>query len=82
MGGNDIIYFNIEIFNTWPQDFESPRNLDLLKWFILGQIWHTRCHRKDIPEKTPKDYFAKIVYSPSIIVFFLQDSKLGISPLS
>lgn len=27
------------------------------------------CHRKDIPEETPEDYFAKIVYSPSVIVF-------------
>lgn len=42
------------------------------------------CHRKDIPEETPEDYFAKIVYSPSVIVFFffLQDNKLGIGPLS
>lgn len=40
------------------------------------------CHRKDTPEETPEDYFSKIVYSPSVIAFFLQDSKLRIGPLS
>lgn len=39
-------------------------------------------YRKDITEETVDGYFAKIVYSLTVIVCFHQDSKLGIGPLS
>lgn len=37
-------------------------------WIQFG-IPDVNLSQEDIPEKTPKDYFAKIVYSPSVIFF-------------